>query len=72
LNNIDRNAIYGDVVYLRNRGFITGKYSLGDSYPNYIRITKNGIDQVEYITYKVGYMFVYGNHMLKVLFPISH
>jgi hypothetical protein len=55
LQDIHRNAIYGDVIFLLNKGLIEGKHYLGDSYPNHVKITKNGIDQVEHIIYQIGY-----------------
>jgi hypothetical protein len=47
LEKIEKNELYGDVVYLEKRGYINGQYILGYAYPPWISITSEGIDFVE-------------------------
>lgn len=49
LSSISLNEIYGDVVYLEDKGFIKGQSALGYAYPLWISITSQGIDFVENI-----------------------
>jgi hypothetical protein len=48
LKNINKDFIYGEIVYLHNGGFIddAGGWPLGYDYPPWIRITNLGIDFV--------------------------
>jgi hypothetical protein len=47
LSNIDKNEVYGDVVYLENKGLVKGQSALGYAYPLWMIITSYGIDTVE-------------------------
>jgi hypothetical protein len=49
LGNLDRNLVYGDIVYLVESGLATGDYILGRAAPFTIQITTHGIDTVESI-----------------------
>jgi hypothetical protein len=44
---IDKHEVYGDVVYLENKGLIKGTFVLGSAHPPWIIITSYGIDFVE-------------------------
>ena len=33
LKNVEKNIIYGDIVYLEQSGFIQGEYYIGFAYP---------------------------------------
>jgi hypothetical protein len=47
LSSIDKAEIYGDVVYLKDKGLIKGQTFLGYAYPPWITIISYGIDTVE-------------------------
>ena len=47
---VDKEAYYGDILYLHKRHLIDGEMILGRSYPPWVRINENGIDYVESIT----------------------
>ena len=47
LSKEDKNDVYGDVVYLENKGLIKGQSALGHAYPQWMIITSYGIDTVE-------------------------
>ena len=47
LNNINKNDVNGDVVYLEDKRLITATKLLGHDYPPSISITSYGIDFVE-------------------------
>jgi hypothetical protein len=49
LGNLDKNVVYGDIVYLVESGLATGDYVLGRASPFTIQITTHGIDTVENI-----------------------
>jgi hypothetical protein len=49
LQQIDRKVLYGDVLYLENKGLIKGEFMLGSAHPPWISITSFGIDFVESI-----------------------
>jgi hypothetical protein len=49
LNFVDRNLVYGDIVYLRNGDFIEGDYTSGSPYPYALGITNAGIDEADRI-----------------------
>jgi len=46
-HDIDRNVIYGDVVYLGDSQLIKGQSILGLNHPHNIKITNYGIDYVD-------------------------
>jgi hypothetical protein len=39
--------VYGDIVYLEERGFVRGQHTLGMSYPFSLIITAQGIDETK-------------------------
>jgi hypothetical protein len=43
LNQINKNVLYGDIIYLENKGLIHGEFMLGHAYPPWIRITSSVI-----------------------------
>jgi hypothetical protein len=47
LSSINKPDVYGDVVYLKDKGLIKGQSALGYAYPPWITITSYGIDTVE-------------------------
>jgi hypothetical protein len=48
LNNIDKNLVIGDIIYLKDKHLINGtKTPLGDAYPRWMIITSSGIDFVD-------------------------
>jgi hypothetical protein len=47
LSSVSRSDIYGDVVYLKDKGLIKGESPSGYAYPLWIVITSHGIDTVE-------------------------
>jgi hypothetical protein len=53
LKNVEKNNVYGDVVYLHQSGFIQGEYHIGDTFPPWITITSYGIDTVDNVTNNV-------------------
>jgi hypothetical protein len=53
LKNVDKNVVYGDVVYLHQSGFIQGEYYIGDTFPQWITITNYGIDSVDNISTQI-------------------
>lgn len=53
LKDIDKHLVYGDVVYLQDKGLVDGVVSIGDTYPTPIKITAFGIDIVDEITNKL-------------------
>ncbi len=53
LKNIDRDLIYGDIVYLKDKGLVDGVISIGDTYPTHIMITAYGIDVVDNISNEI-------------------
>jgi hypothetical protein len=57
LDSIDKNLVYGDIVYLKNGGLIDGKHAIGMAYPFAISITNSGIDKAEqYISNFIDYL----------------
>jgi hypothetical protein len=49
LGEIDKNLVYGDIMYLADSGLVKGQYMLGRASPFAIQITNHGIDVVESI-----------------------
>jgi hypothetical protein len=50
LSKVDKNDIYGDVVYLENKGLIKGQSTLGYAYPPWMIITSSYLIKVIYTT----------------------
>ena len=53
LKNIEKNIVYGDIVYLEQSTFIRGEYILGCAHPPWVTITSYGIDTVDNITNQI-------------------
>ncbi|MDF0682453.1 MAG: hypothetical protein P0116_15965 [Candidatus Nitrosocosmicus sp.] len=47
LNDIDKNVIYGDIVYLEDSELIIGQGPIGSNHSLAIKITHKGIDYVD-------------------------
>ncbi len=47
LEYVERNMVYGDIVYLKESNLIKGMDIIGQSYPYALIITGKGIDKVE-------------------------
>jgi hypothetical protein len=47
LEYVEKNMVYGDIVYLKESNLITGTNVLGQAYPYTLIITSRGIDRVE-------------------------
>jgi hypothetical protein len=47
LASFESDLVYGDIVYLKDRGFVSGQYALGTAYPFSLLITDKGIDEAE-------------------------
>lgn len=47
LSSVSKSDVYGDVVYLEDKGLIKGQSAFGHAHPLWIIITSYGIDTVE-------------------------
>lgn len=55
LNNVDKNIIYGDIIYLVDSGFVTSMaHPLGYAYPPWIKISNYGIDRIDNIISQIA------------------
>ena len=53
----ESDVVYSDIVYLKDKGFVKGQYSIGTIYPYSLIIIEKGIDETKKVDQQICRVF---------------